>query len=96
MFVMTDEDDDEDRGVPCCVLNAARWVTKIKVGSNTIGIMEFQTIIDEVREMGPMSDEETRSQLLKHMKQYNYVPANSEDAYADAMLREFRNLYEVV
>lgn len=93
---MTGEKDDEDRGVPCCVMDAARWVTKIRVGENNVGIMEFQTIMDEVREMGPMGDEEARSQLLRRLKHYNYVPPAAEDDYADAMLREFRNLYEMV
>jgi len=93
---MTDEKDDEERGVPCCTLAAARWITKIKVGNNPVGIIEFQRIIDEVLEMGPMDDEETRAQLLKRLKQYNYVPSEAEDDYADAMLREFRALYEVV
>ncbi|UCC93052.1 MAG: hypothetical protein JSW25_10415 [Thermoplasmata archaeon] len=92
---MTEEQDDEDRGVPCCTLAAARWVTKIQVEGNSIGIMEFQTIMDEVVGMGPMDDEETRAQLLRATKRYNYIPPQSEDAYGDAMLREFRNLYEV-
>jgi hypothetical protein len=90
---MTDEKDDEDRGVPCCVLAAASWVTKVQVGGNAIGIMEFQTIMDEVREMGPMDDDETRAQLLRATKRYNYVPPASEDGYADAMLEEFLKLY---
>ena len=63
MNKMTDEDDDEDRGVPCCVLDTARWVTKIKVGKNNIGVTEFQRIIDEVLEMGPMEDEDEAVQL---------------------------------
>jgi hypothetical protein len=90
---LTDENDDEDRGVPCCVLAAARWVTKIQVGDNAIGIMEFQTIMEEVHGMGPMDSEETRDQLLRATKRYNYVPPQSEDGYADAMLAEYLKLY---
>ena len=86
--------DDEDRGVPCCVLDAARWVTKVRVGPNLVGIMEFAKIMDEVHAMGPMDDDERRVHLLKRTKTCNYVPSNAEDAYADAMLGEYHKLFD--
>jgi hypothetical protein len=63
------------------------------VDSNSIGILEFYTILDEVHQMGAMDDEETRAHLLKATKRYNYVPPKSEEGYADAMLAEFKRLY---
>ena len=90
---MLEEKDDENRGVSCCVLKAASSMTKIRVEGNLIGIMEAQRIMDEVRDMGPMDDEETRAHLMKRTKQYNYVPPKAEEAYADALLEEFRKTY---
>jgi hypothetical protein len=90
---MVDPGGDEDRCVAPCVADAARKVTRIGVGPNLIGIMEFRRIMDEVREMGPMDDEQTRWHLLKRTKAFNYVPPNAEDAYADAMLEEFRKIH---
>jgi hypothetical protein len=85
--------DEEDRGVPCCVADAARRVTKVRIGTNLVGIMEFRRIVDEVRAMGPMDEEETRAQLMRRTKIYNYVPPAAEEAYADAMLEEFAKMY---
>lgn len=87
------DSDDEDRGVPCCVLDTARWVTKVRVGHNLVGITEFGRIMDEVHAMGPMDDEETKDHLLQRTKAYNYVPSQAEDAYAQAMLEEYKRLY---
>jgi hypothetical protein len=85
--------DDEERGVPCCVADAARRVTKVRVGGNLVGVVEFRRIVDEVRAMGPMDDGETRAQLIRRTKIYNYVPPAAEEAYADAMLEEFNKMY---
>jgi hypothetical protein len=90
---MSDEDDDENRGVSCCVLKEASSMAKIRVDGNLIGIMELQRIMDEVRDMGPMDDDETRAHLIKRTKQCNYVPPKAEEAYADALLEEFRKTY---
>lgn len=68
-------------------------MTKIRVEGNLIGITEFQLIMDEVRGMGPMDDDETRTHLIARTKRYNYVPPKAEEAYADAMLEAFRKLH---
>jgi hypothetical protein len=83
-------DDDENLGVPCCTLKATRGMTKIQVGSNLIGIIEFPRIMDDVEAMGLEDEDQLRSHLLKEMKRYNYVPVKFEDEYADALLLEFR------
>lgn len=83
-------DGDDERGVPCCAAEAARRVKKVQVGPYSVGIMEFKRIMDEVRRMGPMDDDETRKALLRSTKVYNYVPPNAEADYAEAMLREFK------
>jgi len=90
---MPEEKDDENRGVSCCVLKVASSMTKIRVEGNLIGIMEAQRIMDEVRDMGPMDDEETRAHLIKRTKECNYVPPKAEEAYADALLEEFRKTH---
>jgi len=83
-------DGGDERGVPCCAAEAARRVKRVQVGSDFVGIMEFKRIMDEVRRMGPMDDDETRRRLLRLTKVYNYVPPKAEADYAEAMLREFR------
>ncbi|NIP35628.1 MAG: hypothetical protein GWN18_11705 [Thermoplasmata archaeon] len=68
-------------------------MTKVRVGDNLVGIMEYAKIMDEVHSMGPMDDEERRVHLLKRTRTYNYLPDQAEDAYADAMLEEYKKLY---
>jgi hypothetical protein len=87
-------EDDDSRGVPCCAAEAARRVTKVRVGQNLVGILEFGRIMDEVQRMGPMGEEETKDQLLRRTKVYNYVPAKAENDYAEAMLREFEQVFD--
>ena len=88
------EKDDEDRGVPCCAADAARRVTRIHVGPNLIGIVGFDRIMREVRELGPEDEEAARAELLKRVKIYNYVPPKAEEGYADALLREYKNRFK--
>ena len=95
---MTGEDDgpgdaDGGRGVPCCVADAARRWTKVRVGGNLVAIAEFRPIMHQVQAMGPMAEDETRARLLELTRVYNYVPPAAEDAYADAMLEEFKLMY---
>ena len=83
-------DGDENRGVPCCVADAARSVTKVHVGGDLFGIIELGAMIDEVGAMGPMEDAETRSRLLERAGESNYIPPGSEEAYADGLPSELR------
>jgi hypothetical protein len=83
-------DEDEDRGVPPCVADAARRVTKIRVAGNLIGIMEFDRVLREVEDLGPMEDTEVRKELIERTKKHNYIPPSSEEGYADALLVEFK------
>ena len=83
-------EDDEERGVPPCMVDTSRRVTKVRVGPNLIGIMEFDQIMNDVLEMGPMDDEVTSLQLLTRVKRCNYVPPHAEEDYADALLAEFK------
>lgn len=87
-------EEDEDRGVPCCVADAARGVTKIRVDGNLIGIMEFESLMWEVRYLGPLDDAHARAELIERAKVYNYIPPTSEDDYANALLIEFRKRYK--
>lgn len=79
-----------DRGVPCCAADAARRVRRIVVNGNQVGMAELDRVLEEVRALAPATDEEARTALLERARVYNYIPQQSDRAYAEALLVAFR------
>jgi len=75
---------------PCCPAAAARMVRKLSVGGSLVGVVELETVLDEVGRLHPASDEEAKAALLTRAKIYNYVPPKVEGDYAEALLKEYR------
>jgi small redox-active disulfide protein 2 len=66
-------------------------VTQIKVGGSSVGIIGLKSVLSEVaRSCAAQSDEEIRDELLKRLKQRNYIPDSARDEYGRAFLREFK------
>ncbi len=76
--------------IPCCAADALRRIRQI----NITGIMTGITMLDEsiaaVQEQNPGNDAGIREALLKKIRIYNYVPRGVEEAYARAMMEEYR------
>lgn len=87
-------DSDENMGVPCCTLKATMGMTKIRVASNLIGVIEFNRIMEDVKAMDLADDDLLKTHLLRQMKRYNYIPANFEEEYAIALLLEYKKRTE--
>lgn len=74
-------------GAPCCPGKTS--VKKIPVGGQLIGISFLDQIIDRALASEGLSDHELRSQLLKDLKVYNYVPQPAEGDYLEAVWAEY-------
>ena len=75
---------------PCCAADALRRIKPIVNGIPT-GIAMMEKIFDEVKKMDITDDACLKEVLMEKVKIYNYVPGAAGEAYAEALLREFRN-----
>jgi hypothetical protein len=75
---------------PCCGADALRQVKIIPVNGIPTGIAMLEKVLDEVSAMHITDEARLREILLEKVKIYNYIPKGSGDAYAEALLREYR------
>jgi hypothetical protein len=75
---------------PCCAADAMQRIRKVNVGGITVGLAMLDCIFEEVASLDLSTDEQLQRELLRQVKIYNYVPRQAEDAYGEAILREYR------
>lgn len=76
--------------VPCCAADALRRIRQIPVNGIMTGITMLDESIAAIRQQNLASDSEIRTALMKKIKVYNYVPPSVEEAYAMAIMDEYR------
>lgn len=74
---------------PCCPAAAVRKIRKIDIKGLEVGIAQLDKIIEKVAAQDLTNNEEIGRALLKETKIYNYIPANKEPAYRQAILEEY-------
>ncbi len=67
-------------------------VRKIVVDGKEIGITHLDEIFNHVLEMHLTGDTKIREELLKQVKAFNYVPTKKTEAYAAALVNEYKKL----
>ena len=75
---------------PCCAAEALRRIRQIPINGIMTGITMLDESIADVREQNPGNDSAIREALMKKIKIYNYVPKGVEEAYAQALMEEFK------
>ena len=68
----------------CCDPSAPR-VYRIKLATGTVGILGLDLIMNEVRKIEPLSEEEAKNELLKRAAANNYIPDSARANYAEAL-----------
>ena len=76
--------------IPCCAADALRRIRQININGIMTGITMLDESIAAVKEQNSESDAAIREALLKKIRIYNYVPRGVEEAYAQAMMEEYR------
>ncbi len=74
---------------PCCAADALRRIRQIEVNGIPTGITMLDESIREVKELGLTDEREVRVALMKKVKIYNYIPPGVQEAYTDAIMREY-------
>jgi hypothetical protein len=74
---------------PCCAADALRRIRQINVNGTPTGITILDERISTVRELGFTDEREIREALMKQIKIYNYIPPGVQEAYTEAIMREY-------
>jgi len=75
---------------PCCAAEALRRIRQIPINGIMTGITMLDESIADVKEQNPGSEQETIAALMKKIRIYNYVPKGVEEAYAHAIMEEYK------
>lgn len=75
---------------PCCAAAAMRKIRQVSVGNTVVGLSMLEQVFRDVADSGISGNSQIRSELLRQVKIYNYVPKPAEDAYADAVFEEYQ------
>jgi hypothetical protein len=75
---------------PCCAADALWRVKKIDVRGVMTGINRLDECIAAVRAMDLPNEGAIKAALLEKVRAGNYIPPAAEDAYAEALLQEYR------
>jgi hypothetical protein len=85
---------DEKDGYYCSICGGIppdRITTKrVLIDGKETGIDHLDWIFDEVKKLGTDNDAVLSEEILKRVKQFNYVPTKKTDAYATGLLAEYR------
>jgi len=76
--------------IPCCAADALRRIRQIPINGIMTGITMLDESIAAVKEQNLKSETDTLDALMKKIKIYNYVPMGVEEAYASALMDEYK------
>jgi uncharacterized metal-binding protein len=72
-----------------CSCGAGVPVTKITIKGQVVEVVGLPLIFRHFRQHGRGQDEDSKRELFETVKIYNAVPLEAEEAYRDAVLREY-------
>ncbi len=72
-----------------CSCGSGIPVLKVMIEGQSVTLVALPLIFDSFREQGKLPEGGTRRELLDTVKLYNPIPAGSEEAYAETLLREY-------
>jgi hypothetical protein len=63
---------------------------RILIDGKETGIDHLEFIIDNVKQLQLTDDDAIAGEIMKRVKEFNYVPTKKEALYAEALLREYK------
>jgi hypothetical protein len=62
------------------------------VDGKATGINQLDFIVAGVRDLHLADDAAIRAELLRRAGEFNYIPTKKKEAYADALLQEYKEV----
>jgi hypothetical protein len=75
---------------PCCAAEALRRIRQVKINGIMTGLTMLDESIADVKAQNPGSDAAILGALMKKIRICNYVPRGAEEAYARALMEEYK------
>jgi hypothetical protein len=63
---------------------------RVVIDGKETGIDHLEFIFDNVKNLKLTEDTAIAGEIMKRVKEFNYVPTKKSDLYAEALLREYR------
>lgn len=82
--------DEKQDKKPCCAADALRQVQRIDVGGVAIGFVMLDAVFAEVAAMEIWNTAALGEELVRRVREHNYIPPGAEAMYAAALIEEFR------
>lgn len=81
---------EKRKNKPCCAADALRQVRRVNVGGTVIGFTMLDAVFAEVAAMGIRDDAALGEELVRRVREHNYIPPGAEALYTAALVGEFR------
>lgn len=82
------------KGSGCQCSNIPSYVKIIKVGNSEVGIVDLMKILRQTYFKRIENESVLREELVRQVKEKNYISEDREDLSAEALLREYRRYAE--
>ena len=76
--------------IPCCAADALRRIRQIPINRIMTGITMLDESIADVNARNLSGETEIGEALMKKIRVYNYIPPDVAEAYAHAVMEEYR------
>jgi hypothetical protein len=87
---------DEKEGYYCTICGGIPpdqiKIKKIPIDGKETGIDRLDWILQDVLSLHLADDEEITDEIIKHVRQFNFIPTKKMAEYREALLREYRLL----
>ena len=74
--------------------NARTIKNIILLDGSRVGIINLDSILNEVAELNLKDTDLIKKQLIRRVKKINYVPSSAEDEYSTALFHEYRKKFD--
>jgi len=75
---------------PCCAADALRRIRQVEINGMMTGIAMLDESIADVLSQQLESEQEIRTELVKKVRIYNYIPKSVEGEYARVLMEEYK------
>ncbi len=76
----------------CCVPGGVKQ-TLVAIGDATIGLAKLDRVFEQLYNSGKSPDDVEGAEIVNLASFYNYIPLDAVDAYAKALMGEYREFY---
>jgi len=88
------EPEEEEAVVATCECGSGIPVQKVAVNGRVVTLIALPAIFQQFHQAGKAPGDSTAHELLEVVKIYNPVPPEEEEAYREALSREYAAFYE--